>query len=1669
MLKPLLRTIPTLSGNVKLACTLKDYERISNTDYSCYVRYARLLPLSSNLSQKNIETNLLYSSYDFDLQRFYKTYSNYFYDYTYEYDKKNYILIDETTCQKNRNTDFEFGCKRVSYKKNGNQYAFFVPIYIESYEDIPDYFLIHIILKNNKYEIERNIKVNISSKLNKNYLQVYLKNYLTKIDSNVIFCNSKSNQATYYGIDLVNGGTKKVVDNIIAKTFAKQNTINNFDAIITNGFKRNQIAIRQILPLCWYFNINDILTADEKNNFKNSEVYINGSWYKNGEELHFYDIDMNYQYYYENPYLINKNNGIFSYKNTMNNIMNVDYPSLNESMFIGYRYSNKLDKKYNRWKLKYSEDEHPYITNLSPAFSINQGSLYKYGLFPEKYTSINLFVDDKNLIIPVGNALKNEDSPYYSDYTLTSNYYKILNNNVANWYTLRDNLDDIYEDDIWKDTLDNKVYYKGILYDFQKIYDEYPKLFDVIDKFSVILNLHFSPIQSNELDKIKRASSVILNSDKYVTNKNASINSEVSYVMNVGGFNTLSNFYNVTNYYKNFNSEIRFDKLFIEDSNGDFIDASTTGYDINLLNRYYKYADIITTFENNESFYDNIYDILNNYKSSSFWINGYQLLDVSYLNNVLHENDRDIIFENKDTKWLLNHIYFSQHGNQYKTIYDRDTVSKLIELYGGHKNLIPLYIDSKFISYYNLVQIIKETYDKTNSSNDIISIINDIPVYEYYPTINDDNDTEFAANVFIKKDENKNNDTIYVDTYNLRNVLDDYNNRFNTSIDINFEKTESFYAKFLNDKHLLYYISDLYKNDVAEEDILRLYKSLFIRQRIFIGNPEFLDINTYDQYIHISKLYDTYRPLTKEEKIDILNGLKIFNHRGIYIKTKNQYSLSTYKNINCGDSFINNDGEYCLSMYTNEFHDEDYYYIPDIYIKVKETADSDSYIYIPIVDYIKDNIAEYDSILAQYVNKDIVSKLEQYDVDDLDLEDQSFLNMKIGINEIYNKKSKVHDYLYESLKTLQTYIRRVNNIIKGYTYYKVYGSDEYRLINNYMGINSYVLLDDIDIKKEIINGELDLLTYVIDESGNFVHKDYNEEVYTNRNIYDDDYISFIKELISSFGSDVEFYADNNYYKFTKSYLYKNDIDSIIQIPEYNTEFNSKFTFEIVYKKDDFIKLTDEVFNLINLNDESRPYKDLYLYKIYHKDDFPSTLRVSYYDEDPLNGTLCNLEQCLYPLFDDIVLQDKKYTVIYSEYNQANIYKDSSSYKYNLSNIQCMYDISANPYNMEYVSSYGKYYTPAYFNELRTSNSQALIGHTPLKTYRMVDSCYVLNDCVSDDLGIYEKYNINTYIYETKYTYSYTYVTPEIEVVNNNNSSYTVINNVERTGIGYGISYTTYGFILLDSYIDNTSVSFNIVDKKYKEVKYFSYINEHNIYDDNFNILDSFNLILPGLKSNMLETLFTLNSDVILTPNKYKIDTHYKQSPINDINGNAYAYSINLRNSQIDTFVLQRYFDSIVPYIKETNVLESTYCLKYKNYKYPNTDVDYQNDIFYADNINMYNYNKIRVYSPDNSYELYEPLEYKHLNDNKMINLKEEFEIAEYGTFTYEEIIEKEKDEYVLEKFKQYVLLDKLNTFNDNEILFLFNRYNVEYDAQCVGLNWAKTDKIYTLSYKFKLL
>jgi hypothetical protein len=96
------------------------------------------------------------------------------------------------------------------------------------------------------------------------------------------------------------------------------------------------------------------------------------------------------------------------------------------------------------------------------------------------------------------------------------------------------------------------------------------------------------------------------------------------------------------------------------------------------------------------------------------------------------------------------------------------------------------------------------------------------------------------------------------------------------------------------------------------------------------------------------------------------------------------------------------------------------------------------------------------------------------------------------------------------------------------------------------------------------------------------------------------------------------------------------------------------------------------------------------------------------------------------------------------------------------------------------------------------------------------------------------------------------------------------------------------------------------------------------------------------------------------------------------------------------------------------------------------------------------------------------LEYKFYNDNRFINLTDEITIHISDNLKYDELLEYQNDSTIIHYFKNYINTYKNTVFNDIEILFLFKKYNVLLLSYHNKLNYNYTEKLYSLTYKFKL-
>lgn len=293
MFKPLLRTLPSLTGNIKLACEINDYVDEGNNVYSTYIRSASLQPLQNNLYNRRINVNLIDGMWEYDVAKFYKYYSNYFYTQNFAFLYDDFAKLDLVSYNSNsdsRNKDYEFGCKHISYNNTGYMLDFYAPIFINSVEDLPEYLEIRLDFENGEY---KKIRVHINTESNLNYLKVYIEKYLHKINRNVAYFISNTGRMIYYGIDVEKGGLVDIEDTHMSKYLTENTTVNNFDSELCAGFVNNKLIMRQILPLSFHFNIEDIISVYDKLYFIGHKVKISAYYYKNSLQCKFYDFDIN--------------------------------------------------------------------------------------------------------------------------------------------------------------------------------------------------------------------------------------------------------------------------------------------------------------------------------------------------------------------------------------------------------------------------------------------------------------------------------------------------------------------------------------------------------------------------------------------------------------------------------------------------------------------------------------------------------------------------------------------------------------------------------------------------------------------------------------------------------------------------------------------------------------------------------------------------------------------------------------------------------------------------------------------------------------------------------------------------------------------------------------------------------------------------------------------------------------------------------------------------------------------------------------------------------------------------------------------------------------------------------------------------------------------------------
>lgn len=1677
MFKPLLRIMPSLSGNVKLAGYVNDIKEIEEDVYESYVRVAQLMPLTSSLFTKWMPISLLTSSYEWDIMVFYRMYPQYFYNKMFDYNKYDIKKFNYFALNTNRNSDFEFGVKRVSYSKSlGKQFAFFAPIYIESENDIPDEFRIKINIKNSLYEQTKTLIVKIGANLDddKNYLGNYVKSYSKKIDDNVVFLSPSTGHAMYYGINVENGGFNILKDVDIDSIFTYQNTITNFDNIINKGFERHKMIIRQVLPLCFYFNVNDLMSDLEIDQFYDSKMTINGSYFKDGYEVLLHDFEHDYTFYQPKTLQMNTDDGSegFYFNYPLANIMNIGYPSLRESLFYKYRFTNKVSPNFCRWMLKYSDDEHPYITNMSPAFSMYQHSYNLYKEFPRTYSNVTALLGKHNfklnLVYPFGEGAK-----WYTE-NAVKRYRNIRDRFAGSWFDIYDNFDDLFNKCVDVNA-DGKCMYRGILYNFNDIYNQSAEKLPKIDKFGVFIMPTFIPVTEDEISNelyysnytVFRQNGKYLNAPNCVVNDNALISNDYELFSSI---------------YSNIKSdEIAHNEIFTynENNNGEFIDLRYYDIDWYELNKFYRFDDI------------------KSYIGRHFWdklerkcIDGYDLVPIYRTSNISNQ------FRFGDVT-TASDLYYSS-GNSAIIPIEKDV--RVPISYSPYE--YPLYRKDKFISYqdlftymnrfifsYNSVKYRENrssAYQHNLATTQTYQILDSIDnsemiTYQFHPILtqlsgeiygtkifkaNDYGCPRFYGDEIKYEDYDKDIDFLYVDTYNYNNIVDHYNNYW---LKNKPENEKLSYVTSLNSDVTDPIFEEMWKTSMDnKENQSKIFKD-FLNDHIRYAGPKLI---AEDTFIKVYELYniDAENSITKkledkrktyEETLDITpediqEGLEYFAQLYYSIDISN-----THKNDIINDSIT---WKNCIEF---------------IYMKHNYPVEYFNGWKWNVLDDFSSNTA-YTKFLnllhvkyfLKTLHQNFENKLRRYDsINDIYVRRRILLKDNT-VRDIYNKFTDVFYIPKEMDELLEAIYEELQYDKKENLFYFKHIERKFNAVRDKDGLlyaTHYVVSNKFG-SKAVKPGIFQHYTTCYDENGNFDPTKLKFELVFKRNLMkaNDDVYNLIN-LEEKYASP---YKD--------LYLYELETD---------IEYNPLLTIyegEIVGDTDKYRKVMKPMFNLVEIEakDKTKIYTEYSVHGLtrsHIENPFDKTQEYHFYRHNKNNTNI---------MFDlswlnrdvPIEIRGKKYIYAYSylaEYNEETQYSyfhhtfdkyknnsvDFVNYSYYtvssvLESIEPVYEIqripvvayrSAESFSLEFPEIYKKLnegnlmtasYNDAFWksinpNTLNTTFSYLYHEDIP----RIVDYSYNYKDIAtyytSDDLKLFDNYNLNTYVYEE--------------------------NGEEKVA----------AFYILNVFFNNSINAMMVNTYSGEYCKYLSYINGVNIQDDPDYTHYNYKRLMPFIRNYPLNK-FLEGASTVCYPEIHNIKREYEPEPHYKRHHKLSYYDIKEIEFASEYNVLERYFDQIKPVITQKSNI-NTYMLKFKDSDASFKPAYFTNEVIYNQEISVNRYPGIRVYhlnekdQKNSTYKYVKDIEYKFYNDNHYINLQEEMEYKYTKPLTKLELMIAQLDSEVLEKFKETILRNhELTTLTDSEMEWAYTKYEKSFETVSNELDLDVENKLYELTIKFKL-
>lgn len=264
--KPLLRTNPKLTTNVKLVVNSRDelyLDSISATDDLASANYKKF-PINPK------------GSYAYDLTRFYtKNKTPLEIAYTTKRRNSDFSVLSEYENQIEE--DYHYGTTMNYSKLYDEEFRMFAPIYVDL--NMPKKFVIYrvndpkdstnftdSVLGNEariKKLIEKSEIVKVFDLTKNSNIGKYLRNYVQDQafpKAPITFSFEDNEKTTYNGIDLIKGGFTKKAEYMYSDFVLKDKPLVAANDFITDGFRRNFIAAANVINMEFLFNDPDVST-----------------------------------------------------------------------------------------------------------------------------------------------------------------------------------------------------------------------------------------------------------------------------------------------------------------------------------------------------------------------------------------------------------------------------------------------------------------------------------------------------------------------------------------------------------------------------------------------------------------------------------------------------------------------------------------------------------------------------------------------------------------------------------------------------------------------------------------------------------------------------------------------------------------------------------------------------------------------------------------------------------------------------------------------------------------------------------------------------------------------------------------------------------------------------------------------------------------------------------------------------------------------------------------------------------------------------------------------------------------------------------------------------------------------------------------------------------------